>query len=90
MIFIGFQKIRPDAECNSEDKLLGIFSTLLKCGDTCLTTFGCKYFVYGKDKGSKGKCFWEYTSNENCEEGWKADTDYDFYKLGTLFHKKLQ
>ena len=87
MIFIGYQKIRSDVECKSGDKQIGTFSTLHECFDACLTTIGCKYFVYGKDEGSKGKCFWEYTSNENCKEGWIADTDYDFYKLGTLFYK---
>ena len=88
MIFIGYQKIRSDGECNYDETLIGKFSTLYECFDACLASAVCKYFIYGKGGKAQGKCYWEkiVSGDENCEEKWIDDGRYDFYKLGTLFY----
>ena len=65
MIFIGYQKINSDVECQSDDTRIGIFSTLNECIDACQTNTGCKYFIYGKGERAQGKCYWEKTPYDN-------------------------
>ena len=77
---MDFGLLRSDVECSSNDELLGNFSTVNDCSNSCKTTHGCNYFVYGKVPDTQGLCFWEKTLNENCPEGWENDTKYDFYK----------
>ena len=87
MVFIGYQKIRSDSECESDDEEIGTFSTVYECFNKCNSTTGCRYFEYGKEQSVQGQCWWEKTTNENCPEGWQDDQKYDFYKIGILMYK---
>lgn len=65
-------------ECESDDVLLGEFSTISDCAIACRDKAGCKFVSYGTgDKA--GQCYWEKTGDKNCPEGWQRDY-FDFYE----------
>ena len=45
----------------------------------CARKAGCNYFIFGVGKKA-GSCWQEFTSGDECPEGWEAD-DFDFYEL---------
>ena len=66
-------------ECKSSDSKLGTFRSLEECAAACQKTTDCNFFVYGIGRKS-GACYWEFTKQNSCVEGWEEDL-YDFYEM---------
>lgn len=71
--------IKADAECGSKDNWVDEFRTVEECEEAVFEQGGT-YFIYGK--GTKGtQCYIEYTTSDDCPEGWLTNDEFDFYKV---------
>ena len=68
-------------ECNSNDQDLGFKMSVEECAAACQNMNGCKYFIYGIETKA-GRCYWEYTTKEDCSDDEWMDDFYNFYRLG--------
>ena len=80
----GYKLRRQGMECKSSDSKLGNFGSLDECAAACKKTTGCNFFIYGFGTKS-GACYWEFTEQNSCDEGWEEDL-YDFYEMTGTIH----
>jgi hypothetical protein len=76
----GVELLKGEAECRSNDDLLGHMPSLSACAAAAKAAGG-EYFVYGHQT-KQGACFRESTALQTCPEGWERK-DYDFFKITT-------
>lgn len=78
---VGSARLRRHRECGSADSKLGEFPGRVDlCAAACARKTGCHFFIFGTSSLKAGHCWHEFTSADECPEGWEDDS-YDFYEL---------